>query len=269
MARAVSWPALSVVATFVAAVCRLPMLGAKSLWYDEAISVTIARASLGDILRARLHIGASEALVDRLYTTHPPLHFLVIHGVMEVSSNDAAIRLPFALAGLATVPLLHVVAARLCGPPIGAAAALLLAVSPFHVAYSQEARPTAFLMLFALVAFLYLLRATETNGLRDWVGFGVASLFAIWTSYFAIFVVLPMLTAVCLGLLLPLCRRSLAARHRSWLVGPVLAYTLVAVGALPLIADFLLLTERTHVSVGEGQETVGSRVTAILLIVAS
>ena len=112
----------------------MPTLGAKGFWYDELISVGIAQESIGTILRARLSIDASQALIDRLYTNNPPLHLLLIHGMLQMSPSEAVVRFPFALAGIATVPLAFVVLSRLFSRTVGIFSAALLAMSPLHIA---------------------------------------------------------------------------------------------------------------------------------------
>lgn len=239
-----------VLTTVIAAIVRLPTLGSKSFWYDEIISVAIAQEPIQTILSARLQMGASEAAFDRLYSTHPPLHFLIIHGMLHFSSNEAVIRLPFAMAGIATIPLAARVLTRLFGTPIAAAATLLLAVSPLTVAYSQEARPTALLVFFSMAALYALLQGVDHGRRRDWWCLAICGSLAIWTSYSALIAVIPMLVAVWLVLQ----GKELWCRHVSWSAfvrGPGLAFSVMALATLPLMRDLLTLAHWNQVEVTE------------------
>ena len=63
-------------------------------------------------------------------------------------------------------------AARRFAPPAAALlAAALLAINPMAVWYSQMARPYAFVMLAACLAFGALPRALERGGRRAWAGY--------------------------------------------------------------------------------------------------
>ena len=70
---------------------------------------------------------------------HPPLGFWVQHLFFKVFGNDLlAMRLPFALAGVASVLLIYFIAKRLfASEKVGLGAALLLAVSNYHVWISR------------------------------------------------------------------------------------------------------------------------------------
>lgn len=253
-----TWPLLVLAATMVGAVLRLSSLGTRSLWYDELISALIARESLSDILRARLHLGASPELVDRLYTNNPPLHLVLLHAVGWVSHDDAVSRLPFALAGIAAIPVSYLVLKRLFDPTVATAAAALLAISPIHIAYSQEARPTSLLILFALGMLLFLLRATEGNRSRDWIGMAVCGVLAVWTSYFALTLVLPALGFIWI---MQLMRDAWGTPWRSWvsrILPAALAFGTIGLFALPLVPDLRHIAHLNEVESPGSPNVLGS-----------
>ena len=112
---------------------RLSALGQESLWLDEYYT-----------LRAAARPTVREVL-DQLAQTdpHPPLYFLFMHGWLKLAGTSAvALRLPSALAGAAGVVAIYILAlALLAGRRrLALLAAFLLAISPFHFWYSQEAR---------------------------------------------------------------------------------------------------------------------------------
>ena len=125
---------------------RIWEIGRKTLWLDEAFSVWLARHPLGEMI-------AWIARIDQ----HPPLYYLLLHfWIGLVGDGPAAVRLLSALLSTLTIPAMYLLGRRLLGPAVGILAALILALSPFHVRFAQETRMYALLMLNASLALLAL-----------------------------------------------------------------------------------------------------------------
>ncbi len=140
--------------TLLAALLRLWALGGKTIWLDEAFSIWVADDALPEILRF-------VASVDH----HPPLYYVLLHGWQARFGDSAdAVRSLSALLSIITVPILYAAGKRLVGTPAALMAACVLALSPFHVRYAQEARMYALMTFFAAVALLCLaVYLTETR----------------------------------------------------------------------------------------------------------
>ncbi len=90
-------------------------------------------ASLGSTLRAVVHTENT-----------PPLWYLIAWVDSRVlGDGEVALRLPSALAGIATVPVAWLIGSELAGRRAAVLAAALVAVNPLFVWYSQEARAYA------------------------------------------------------------------------------------------------------------------------------
>lgn len=260
---------LLIFTTVLATLFRLHELGVKSLWNDEIISVGIAERPLGEILRARLRIGATEELIDRLYTNNPPLHLLILHVVNAVSQQDFAYRLPFALAGIAAIPVTYRLIQRLFRPDVAFPVAMLVAVSPLHISYSQEARPTAFLFVFSLLSLGALLDAVASGKRSDWTRFVIYSTFNIWMSYFALILVMPTLGVILLISLRRVWRELGVAATKRTVFAAVGAFGFVALAAVPLLSDILATSDMNSANVQSGFDPIHVLVTtAILMLVA-
>ncbi len=162
-ARPAARPAESVdglflaLATAAALVLRLFHLGAQSLWVDESFTWDLIAPGRG--LRFWPQI---------LDAYQGPLYHAAAWVAVRIEPTVAALRAPAAVAGVITVPVLGLLAGRMFGAAAGRLAALLLAVSPFHVWYSQEGRGYAFLMLFAAAsALVYLRLCADRPAWRD------------------------------------------------------------------------------------------------------
>ncbi len=80
-------------------------------------------------------------------------------------ASEGALRLPSALAGVLTVVLVALVAARMAGPRGAAWGGALVALSPIHALASRQAGPESPLLLLLAVALL-LLAEVEASGRR-------------------------------------------------------------------------------------------------------
>jgi 4-amino-4-deoxy-L-arabinose transferase-like glycosyltransferase len=123
---------LVVIILFIALAVRVYGLTYHSLWFDEVMSTVWAARPAGEIWRVGL------ALVQ---DKHPPLYYLALHVWTALfGSGDAAARALGVIVGaLATLPA-YSIGRTLGGRRAGAFGALLVALNPFLVWYSQEAR---------------------------------------------------------------------------------------------------------------------------------
>ncbi len=169
------WPLT--LALLLGAALRLYRLGANSLWIDEFSTLELARHSAADILR----LSSSANFI-------PPLYFLLVHGALQLlGESEVTLRLWSAVAGIATIPVVWLLTRDMTGSgPTGDLAATLLAISPLHLWYSQEARPYSLLLFFGCCSLLALQRAARTNSMWYWVLFSVSSALAFLTHTTAV-----------------------------------------------------------------------------------
>jgi putative copper export protein len=88
------------------------------------------------------------------------------------------------LFGVATIPVVYLIARRMAGGAAGAAAAALAAVNPALIWYSQEARSYSLLVLLSALGFLFFLRARDGYARRDLFWWAALSVLATATHYF-------------------------------------------------------------------------------------
>ncbi len=150
---------------------RLVALGSRPLWYDEAFSVLFSEKGLNAMLYGtltRVNGGAAEE--------HPLLYYVTLDGWMRVfGQSPDMVRLYSVLLSLITIVMLYLLAAELFGERTGLAAALIAAVAPFYIQYSQEARMYALLGLLLVAATWCFMRGWRTGGVGYWIGFGILS----------------------------------------------------------------------------------------------
>ncbi|MFZ5917613.1 MAG: glycosyltransferase family 39 protein [Chloroflexota bacterium] len=162
---------------------RMYRLPYQSLWYDEALSVHYASQPLPEML-----VGVSNS-------DHPPLHTLLLHlWMVSAGRSEFAVRYLSLWWGVLAVVLLYRLGARLVGRSAGLSAAGLLAISPLHVWYSQEARMYSLSLALSLGLVLSLLGVVsrrKNGGIVWWVYvlLGVGALYAhFYTAFVLLFV---------------------------------------------------------------------------------
>src|SRR5260370_1301912 len=169
--------------TIIAAVFRFAELGSKSLWLDEAYSQWIARSSFSSVW----HGLSSPQVNTSVFALYMSLYYTLLHFWVRFGDSEIWLRLPSALCGLATVPLLYALGSRLFNKQAGLAAAFLLAVQPVHIAYSQEARSYALCVFFSVAAFYFFIRAVQEGAGKWWLLYVMSAVLAIYSHLFAVF----------------------------------------------------------------------------------
>lgn len=160
---------------------RLYRLDHQELWGDEAHSAYVSKLPLLSTISPRTE-------------TNPPLyHLLLCLWVRLTGSSVFALRFLSLVFGVLTVPLLYRLARLAFGELVGLLAALLCALSPFQVYYSQEARMYA-LATFATTLSMFLLARIVSDKEEQsldilWITYFLATAAAIFTHYYALFVV--------------------------------------------------------------------------------
>ena len=203
-------------------------LAGQSMWIDEWFT--------------NLYVDISwDRFMPSLLATErrPPLHYALLKAwSMAAGHEELALRLYSVAMIVLSVALIFALGRRLLRPQAAAAAALLLAVSPFWLLYGRMIRAYSQTMMLALAATLLLVIAIR--GRRAWwAAYILASAALIYTDYSG----LPILAAhgvYVIGL-------WLGAKPRTWVaLGPWLL-SMVAVGLIyvPWLPAVLAATDRT------------------------
>jgi mannosyltransferase len=141
----------------LAAALRFYRLDAQSFWNDEGTSARVAERSLPLVTAA--------AIGD----IHPPLYYYALHfwrGL--VGASELALRSLSALLGILLVWLIYVLGRQLLDEPAALIAALVAAINPLQVYYSQEARMYMLLAVWAAASTYFLvLWLKSSSGRQD------------------------------------------------------------------------------------------------------
>jgi uncharacterized membrane protein len=223
----IAW-VLAIVA--LAAGLRFTGLGDEGLWADEAATAWFARRPPLELVAS---LGAFAAA-----DFHPPFFYFLESVVTHLlGASEWTLRFLPAIFGLCTVPAVCLAGKRLLGPREGLLAGFLLATSPLHIHYSQEARSYTLLMLLVLAAFasgFALVRAPTT---RRTLGFAAVTLALLYCHNLALFFLAGIGAALA----------PLAARSRSASRALALALLLVLAGYLPWLRTLAAQESRSTI----------------------
>jgi uncharacterized membrane protein len=233
------------------------LFGDELLTYD-----IITRSTLGAVLRALRHAPEST----------PPLHYVAAWAATKLGDPTTAVRVPSLLAGTATVPVVFFLGRRLASWAAGLVGATLVAIAPFALFYSVEARAYALVAFFVACSTLALLRALDDGRRYSWALFWLATTAAIYTHYTAVF---PLAVQFVWAMRTSRGRRAILLAHVAVAIAYVPWLPFLRGNALGVIALLDPLTLRSGllaiVRVLPGHPLVASRVlpgTAALVMIA-
>jgi mannosyltransferase len=153
---------------------RIWRLETQSLWWDEIDTVFLAVSppslAWDDILRVGNQV---------------PLYYLLLRPWAALGQGEFWIRYPSVWWGVLTVASTFRLGQQLANRGVGTTAATLLAILPFHIWYSQEARTYSMLGALVTLSYLQLLYlADQPRDSRRWLTYGVTTLAILYTHYF-------------------------------------------------------------------------------------
>jgi 4-amino-4-deoxy-L-arabinose transferase-like glycosyltransferase len=224
--------------TLLAAVLRFYKLGEWSFWIDEIYTMG----------RAQAHYSSLEAVLRNMPPNRNwvPISTMLTAGALNLlGTSEWSARLVSAVIGVISIPVLYYPVKRLFSPGVGMAAALLLAVSPWHIYWSQNARfYTSLMLLYSLALFAFFVGLE-----RDRPGYLLLSIVLLYLATSERLLALFMVPVVVGYLLLLKVLRfkvppGLRARNLILLMLPVLAagiievYSLVTNGTSRFLGDF-------------------------------
>lgn len=140
---------------------RLHTLGRDGLWLDEA----------GQALAVLQPTLAGMVAIERTHAMAMPLDYAIARLFATLGATEFVLRLPAALWGTLSIPLLAGLGRRVAGRPAAALAAFFLAVSPLFVRYAQELRFYAALVAFFLLSAVLLIDAFARPSRRRWLAY--------------------------------------------------------------------------------------------------
>lgn len=124
---------------------RVFRIGKESIWFDEFATYEKVSAPTFNIMLERM----------RKDETAPPLYFALLYAWGKLGRGLIWLRLFSALAGILALYFFYLLAREILDKHSSLFATFLLAISPYHVWYSQEMRMYVLLAFFTIISSLY------------------------------------------------------------------------------------------------------------------
>jgi mannosyltransferase len=135
--------------TLLAASFRFYKLGEWSFWFDEISTINRASSHYSDLYKLVRNIPPAVNWI--------PLSVILTGFVIKaVGINEWSSRLVPAVIGIISIPAIYFPTKKEFGTAVGLISVLLLAVSPWHIEWSQNARfYSSLMLLYSLAAFAF------------------------------------------------------------------------------------------------------------------
>lgn len=165
---------LLVLIAVLAAVLRFHSLAAKSFWFDEGVSVAIARLDWYNFARLLWRREANMSL-----------YYFLLHFWLHFGGTGFFVRALSVLFAIASVPVIYVLGLRFFDSRVGLIAAALMAVNAYHIQYSQDARSYSLMVLLCLLSSLYFLKCVGEPSRSNRAAYVLSSVLAVYAHFFS------------------------------------------------------------------------------------
>lgn len=147
---------------------RIVNLDKFDFWFDEASAVLQAR---------------NIETIDFTQDNNPPLYVYALHLWGKYFDSEYGLRLLSVLFGSMAIIMVFVLGRLLYETKIALISAFILAVSPFHIYYSREARRYSMSFLLSLLAVYFFIKSFQKGRMRFWAGFIIFTVLSIYCHY--------------------------------------------------------------------------------------
>jgi len=164
---------------FVGLLFRIHNIGTESLWGDEGLSV----------YRAKLDM--VHTIYDAASHFHPPLYFSILHFWIEIFGDaESSVRSLSTVFGVLSLLMMFKIGTFLFNRNVGILSSLLLALSVFHISYSQEARMYSLMALLTLFSFHFFIKLLKEESTKIPVGFILSTSLLMYSHNYGLFIVM-------------------------------------------------------------------------------
>ncbi len=152
---------------------RVYNLGKHSFWYDETKSILETENLLTPI----------KYYCD----VNPPLFGWILFFWKLLGENEFTLRLLPLLFGMVAIVMVYKLGKVLFNKKVGLVSAFLLAISPFHIYYSQELRSYTLITFLSLVSIYCLNESLKEKNSRYWISLVITNILCVYAHSIAVF----------------------------------------------------------------------------------
>lgn len=158
---------------------RVDRLGERSLWYDEINTVNSA-----------VNITTRDIIDLSMKSLEPPLYRIMLHYMSFLGNSEFVLRFTSLFLGIFSILVLFLLSKTIWDKETALFSSLLLAISTFHIAYSQEVRSYSLLVFLSICSVYFLWHALFYGRRFYWLWWVCVVILNIFTHYIAFHVFL-------------------------------------------------------------------------------
>ena len=159
----------------VGTVLRLCKWNGYSFWHDEILWLMVSRKHL------------MVTLKENIYLLKPPLFKVLVYIWTYFGQDEFTLRLLPSIFGILSIIAIYKMGEVLFDKKVGLIAAFIIAISPFHIYYSQELTDYSLTMFLALCSMYYFVNSLEKNNIYSWINFIVFTTLSLYANYISVF----------------------------------------------------------------------------------
>lgn len=177
------YPYFLVLILLLATVLRFYRLGKYSLWFDETLMFIIPN-DLKNILT--LWRSTNYSLIMPFYDIS--LNSICLRYCSWLGKNEFILRVHSALFGIISVWAVYYFTKISFSKKAGLIASFLMAISVFHIYYSQEVRVYSFLVLLTLLSIMFFKKFLEYGLARYLISYTILNTISCFFHFSALFI---------------------------------------------------------------------------------
>ncbi len=170
---------LLIIILLTGTILRVHNLGNRGYNPDEVFSIHHASLTLKEIM------GNSEN------DPHPPLYYIMLHFWMEIfGDSEIATRSLSSLLGIISIFFMYHLGRLLFNRETGMIASLIVAVSTFHITYSQELRMYSLMAVLTLASMFFFIKMMRERSIKFIVYYQLSSILLLYSHVYGFFIIL-------------------------------------------------------------------------------
>ncbi len=194
---------------------RIYCLTCESLWLDEGISVTWA------------HMEPEQIVEVSAKDVQFPLYILILHYWINLfGETEFALRFLSVIFGFLAIFMMYKVGTLIFDKKTGILSSFFVALSQFHIHFSQEARPYVLMALLTLFSMYFFIRILEKRTHWNSIGYIVSSILLMYTHVFGVFIIVSQNLYIAMVFLFS--KKPLRPKLKQWVLFQVIIILLFA-----------------------------------------
>jgi len=149
-------------------------IAAKTFWFDEGVSIGIARLDFYNFLRILWRREGNMSL-----------YYLALRLWLHFGSSPAFVRSLSVIFSVGAVAAIYFLGQKLFNSTIGLIASVLLAFNAWELRYAQEARSYTMMVFLGTLSTLFFVKYIESSSQRDSRFYIVTSALAVYAHFYS------------------------------------------------------------------------------------